>query len=328
MVRDNFMHYGFWGQLKKPFFVLAPMANVTDTVFRQIIVQHGKPDAVWTEFVATDGLCSEGREMLLRDLQFTEGERPIVAQIFGATPVHFFESAKLLAELGFDGVDINMGCPDKNVLRQGAGASLIKTPELAQEIIRATQEGVRASGREIPVSVKTRLGFYKDEIDSWIPKILAMNIPVLTVHARTKKEMSKTPARWEKIREIVVLAKGTGTLIIGNGDVKSLSEAKERFAETGIDGVMLGRAIFGNPWLFDTSGKVPILEEKLKAMIEHTHLFEQTWGENKSFELMKKHYKAYVNGFDGAKALRVQLMECHSAKAIEEKVTAFLEKSF
>lgn len=320
------MEYGFWGQLKKPFFVLAPMANVTDTVFRQIIIKHGRPDVVWTEFVACDGLCSDGREEVIRDLQFLPIERPIVAQIFGSVPENFYETAKLVAELGFDGIDINMGCPDKNVMKQGAGASLIKTPELAQAIIKATQDGVKASGKNIPVSVKTRLGFYKDELDIWIPKILEMNIPVLTIHGRTRKEMSKTPARWAQIKDVVEMAKGTGTLIIGNGDVVSLEDAQQKVDETGVDGVMLGRAIFGNPWLFNRDGKVPIFEEKLRAMVEHTYLFEKTWGTTKSFELMKKHYKAYVNGFDGAKFLRAKLMECHSASAIEQKVEAFLQE--
>lgn len=319
------MNYGFWGKLEKPFFALAPMANVTDTVFRQIIIKHGRPDVLWTEFVACDGLCSEGREALLRDLQFLPEERPIVAQIFGAEPKNFYETAKLVAELGFDGVDINMGCPDKNIVKTGSCSALIRTPELACEIIKATQEGVAASGRDIPVSVKTRLGFYKDEIDTWIPTLLLMNIPVLTIHGRTRKEMSKVPARWAQIKEVVEMAKGTGTLIIGNGDVTSLDDARQKVEETGVDGVMLGRAIFGNPWLFNREGKIPTLEEKLLAMVEHTHLFEKTWSDTKSFELMKKHYKAYVNGFDGAKALRVKLMECHSADAIEKKVQAFLE---
>jgi nifR3 family TIM-barrel protein len=314
------MNQGFWGQLNKPFFALAPMADVTDTVFRQIIVKYGRPDVLWTEFVSCDGLCSAGREALLRDLQYAPQERPIVAQIFGATPSHFYETAKLVAELGFDGVDINMGCPEKSIVKSGSCSALINEPTLAQEIIIATKEGAG----DIPVSVKTRLGFSKDTLEEWLPVLLEMKPATITIHGRTRKEMSKHPAKWNRIKDAVDMARGTGTLIIGNGDVTDLDDARKKADETGVDGVMLGRAIFGNPWLFNREGKVPTLEEKLKAMVEHTRLFEHTWGDTKSFELMKKHYKAYVNGFDGAKFLRMKLMECHSADAIETKVNEFL----
>lgn len=321
------MHYGFWEQVRRPFFVLAPMANVTDTVFRQIIMKHGRPDAMWTEFVSCDGLFSAGRESVLRDLRYSQQERPLVAQIFGAKPENFYSTAKLIGELGFDGIDINMGCPDKGVLKQGAGASLMKNPSLAQEIIRATQEGTADSGHRLPVSVKTRLGYLKDELETWIAALLEAQIPVLTVHARTKKELSKVPARWEQMTTVVQMAKGTGTLIIGNGDVQSLADAERRVTETGVDGVMLGRAIFGNPWLFNRDGTIPTLREKLLALVEHTNLFEQTWGDTKNFELMKKHYKAYVNEFRGAHDLRMTLMDCENAREIEDKVLDFLAHS-
>lgn len=322
------MNYGFWGKLEKPFFVLAPMVNVTDTVFRQIIVEHSRPDALWTEFVSCDGLCSpRGRAAVLRGLQFTQQERPLVAQIFGAKPENFYTTAKLLAELGFDGIDINMGCPDKAIMKQGTGAALIMNPTLAKEIIAATQEGVSDAGETLPVSVKTRIGFNSDEIETWIPTLLSMNIPVLTVHGRTKKELSAVPAHWDRIGAVVEMARATGTLIIGNGDVQTLQEAKQRVAETGVDGVMLGRAIFGNPWLFDHQGQVPTVREKLTVLVAHTALFEQTWGATKNFELMKKHFKAYVTGFDGAQALRMRLMECHTAKEVDDEVTAFLRKT-
>lgn len=316
------INHGFWRHLKKPFFVLAPMANVTDTVFRQIIVKHGRPDVLWTEFVSCDGLCSDGREAVIRDLQFMPQERPIVAQIFGSTPKNFYETAKLVAELGFDGVDINMGCPEKNIVKSGACSALINEPSLAQDIIRATQEGAGT----LPVSVKTRLGFSKDMLEDWLPVLLETKPAVITLHGRTRKEMSKNPAHWNRIKDAVEIARGTGTMIIGNGDVMDLQDAQKKVDETGVDGVMLGRAIFGNPWLFHRDGKIPTLEEKLLAMVEHTKLFQDTWGSTKSFELMKKHYKAYVNGFDGAKFLRAKLMECHSAEEIEKRVTDFLRK--
>lgn len=316
------MQHGFWKQLKKPFFVLAPMANVTDTVFRQIIVKHGKPDVLWTEFVACDGLCSEGREMLLRDLQFAPAERPIVAQVFGSQPEHFYETAKLVAELGFDGIDINMGCPEKNIVKSGSCSALINDQKRAQDIIRATQEGAG----ELPVSVKTRLGFSKDILEEWLPVLLETKPAVITLHGRTRKEMSKHPAHWNRIKDAVDMARGSGTMIIGNGDVVDLDDARKKVEETGVDGVMLGRAIFGNPWLFNREGVIPTLDEKLMAMVEHTALFEETWGDTKNFDLMKKHYKAYVNGFDGAKFLRMKLMECHQAADVARVVQEYLGK--
>ncbi len=333
-------YLGFWGELKKPFFVLAPMANVTDAPFRRVIAKYGKPDVTWTEFVSADGLCHPvGREALLRDLMYTEGERPVVTQLFTAHPEKMFEAAKFVATLGFDGIDINMGCPDKNVMKQGAGATLMKDPKLAQAIIRAAQEGVKASGREIPISVKTRLGYNEDTLEEWLPALLEMQPAVITVHARTKKEMSKVPARWERVKRAVEIARGSGTLIIGNGDVRDLADAEAKVRETGCDGVMLGRAVFGNPWLFadvararrgsdnDGAGWTQVtVQERLEAAVEHTKLFEETWKDTKSFELMKKHYQAYVNHFPLAKELRIELMNCHDAESVEGIVMSFLEK--
>lgn len=328
---------GFWGKLEKPFFVLAPMANVTDAVFRRIIMKYSKfggkdaevlrvggPDVTWTEFVSADGLCHpKGREALLRDLSYTEGERPIVAQLFTAHPEKMFEAAKLVAELGFDGIDINMGCPDKNVMKQGAGAACMKDPELMKKLVLAARAGTVASGGELPVSVKTRLGFNEDTLEVLLPKVLEAKPAALTLHARTKKEMSLVPARWERVKRAVEIARESGTLIIGNGDVKDLQDARMKVAETGADGVMLGRAIFGNPWLFDENKLSVTVEEKLQAVIEHTKLFEEVWKDTKSFELMKKHYQAYINHFPQAKELRVQMMNCHSAEEIENVIMAF-----
>jgi nifR3 family TIM-barrel protein len=320
-------YLGFWGELKKPFFVLAPMANVTDAPFRRIIAKHGRPDVTWTEFVSADGLCHPvGREALLRDLRYTEGERPIVTQLFTAHPEKMFEAAKFVASLGFDGIDINMGCPDKNVMKQGAGATLMKDPALAQAIIRAAQEGVKAAGKQIPISVKTRLGYNEDFLEKWLPALLETGPAVITVHARTKKEMSKVPARWERIKRAVEIACGSGTLIIGNGDVKDIADAEKKIRETGCDGVMLGRAVFGNPWLFNREKQSVTVRERLEAAVEHTELFQETWGNTKSFELMKKHYQAYVNHFPLAKELRIELMECHDAEAVGGIIHTFLEK--
>lgn len=310
----------FWAKLKKPVFVLAPMADVTDTAFRRIIAKYGKPDVTWTEFVSADGLCSPGREVLLHDLKYTEGERPIVAQLFTAHPEKMEQAAGLAEKLGFDGIDINMGCPDRSIEKQGAGAAMIKNKALAKEVIRAAKRGTK-----LPVSVKTRVGYNSVELEEWIPALLEEDIAVLTVHARTRKEMSAVPARWEHVKRVVEIrdALRKDTLIFGNGDALSIEDARQKVAETGADGVMLGRAIFGNPWLF--AEKIPTIEEKLRVMVEHTQAFEDLLGGVKSFSIMKKHYKAYVNGFDGAKELRVELMEAKDAAEVAAIVERFLK---
>jgi nifR3 family TIM-barrel protein len=321
------MEIGFWKKLKKPFFVLAPMADVTDVAFRRIIAKYGKPDVMWTEFVSADGLCSPGRKILLHDLGFTNAERPIVAQLFSSNPDKMREAAKLVAELGFDGLDINMGCPDRGIEKQGAGAAMIKNPKRAREVIRAAKEGVILGGKDIPVSVKTRIGYTKNELSTWLPEILTEGVSAVTIHARTRKEMSLVPARWEHVAEAVEIRNqlSPDTLILGNGDAKDLNDAKQKAKESGADGVMLGRAIFGNPWLFDTKQKSVSVEQKLKVLIEHTKLYEKLLGGIKNFAVMKKHYKAYVNGFDGAKELRVKLMETENAKQVEAIIKDFIK---
>ena len=348
----------FWEKLKTPFFVLAPMADVTDPAFRRIIAKYGKPDVTWTEFVSADGLASAGREVLKRDLEYTESERPIVAQLFSSHPDKMRIASKLCAELGFDGIDINMGCPDKSIEGQGAGACMIKNPESAKQIIQAVKDGIADAGKDIPVSVKTRVGYNKVEIDTWVPFLLSQDIAVLTIHARTRKEMSKVPARWEHVQEVVEIRNKMKlkTKIIGNGDVLNIEHARKLVEETGCDGVMLGRAIFGNPWLFsslttqkntnfsslyplsggsDTTQNlhsfVPSTEEKLHVLVEHTKLFEELLGDIKSFAIMKKHFKSYVNlpvsgvAIDPSilKDLRLKLMDTTSAKEVEGIVEEF-----
>lgn len=306
------------------------MADVTDAAFRRIIATYGKPDVTWTEFVSADGLVKApeaGRQKLLKDLEYSEGERPIVAQFFTSNPEHMEKAAQLAAELGFDGVDINMGCPDRSIEKQGAGAAHMKDPRRAQEVICAAKRGARStrSGQavELPVSVKTRLGYNKDELDTWLPAILETGVAAVTIHARTRKEMSKVPARWERVKAAVEMRDDLApdTLILGNGDALDIADARKKIEETGADGVMLGRAIFGNPWLF--AEKVPTLEEKLRVMVEHTALFEELLPD-KNFAVMKKHYKAYVNGFDGAAELRARLMETKTAAEVKEIVDGFI----
>lgn len=325
---------GFWAKLKKPIMALAPMANVTDAAFRAIIAKYGKPaspgasqggpDVMWTEFVSADGLCSAGRKRLLLDLKFSQAEHPIVAQFFGANPENFYQYAGLAQELRFDGIDINMGCPDRSVEKQGAGAALIKNPKLAMEIIAATKRG---AGR-LPVSIKTRISYDRDRLQDWLKYLLSAEPAAIILHARTRQEMSKVPAHWDKVAEAVEIrnTEKAETLILGNGDVASLEEAELKAKETGADGIMIGRGIFGNPWFFnrEKDGAAVSLSEKLGVMLEHTRLFAKMFKGLKSLEIMKKHYKAYVTGFAGARELRAELMNTKNVEEMEEIVSSFL----
>lgn len=313
----------FLKKLPRPFFVLAPMANVTDAAFRRIIAENGKPDLMYTEFVSANGLMSPGQSVLLKDLLYSEVERPIIAQLFTADPEKLFLAAQLIKKLGFDGLDINMGCPDKNVMKQGAGASLIKNPTLARELIKAAKAGAPS----LPILIKTRIGDTKNTLSTWLPELLAEQPAVITVHARTRKELSKVPARWETVKEAVDIAQGSGVLIVGNGDVVDIADGRNKAKITGCDGIMIGRGIFGNPWLFNLQKKLEdiTVADRLTIMIKHTELFIKLLGETKSFHIMRKHYKAYAHGFDGAKELRVELMKTEGLKEVEKIVQTFLK---
>lgn len=311
--------------------VLAPMADVTDAAFRRVIAKYGKPDVMWTEFVSADGLyhtreiqkMPDAENPLMADLIFSEAERPIVAQFFTSKPDMMEYAAGLARELGFDGVDINMGCPDKSIEKQGAGASLIKNPELAIALVEAAKRGAG----DLPVSVKTRIGYSKrEELEEWLPKILSAKPAALTLHARTRKEMSDVPARFEHVARAVEIRNtiSPDTLILGNGDVATIGEGESKAIETGADGVMIGRGIFGNPYCFNKDIKMAELplSKRFEIMIEHTKLFVELLP-HKNFAIMKKHYKAYVNGFDGAKELRMKLMEAKDIQEIETIVVEF-----
>jgi nifR3 family TIM-barrel protein len=309
----------FWRTLKKPILALAPMEDVTDAAFRRIIAQKGKPDVTFCEFTSADGLVladEKGQNKLRRKLLFSEIERPVVAQFFTAIPEHMEQAACIAAEMGFDGVDINMGCPDRAVEKSQCGAAMIKNPPLAREIIRAAKRGAG----KIPVSVKTRLGYNEDQLEEWLPELLAEDPAAITIHARTRKEMSAVPARWERIaRAVEIRDRERGrtslkTLILGNGDVVDCADARAKCEATGADGAMLGRAIFGNPWLFSDRTDEPSAQERIEALGEHITLFEQLMGDVRSFAVMKKHFKAYISGWDNAKDLRVRLMEAETAE--------------
>ncbi len=287
---------------------MAPLEDVTDAAFRRLIARYGKPDVMFTEFTSADGLAlapEKGQIALRKKLVFGEGERPIVAQFFTAVGDHMEKAARLAKELGFDGVDINMGCPDRAVEKGGCGAALIKNPARARELIRAAQE----SG--LPVSVKTRIGYNTDELDAWLPELLAEEPAAITIHARTRKEMSDVPARWEHVKRAVEIRNSIGskTLILGNGDLKDLDDARAKVGEAKCDGAMLGRAIFGNPWLFADRAQPPSPQERIHALLEHLTLFDELMSGTTNYATMKKHFKSYISGWDGAKELRVTLME-------------------
>jgi nifR3 family TIM-barrel protein len=335
------MTKGFWGKLHKPMFVLAPMHDVTDAAFRNVIAKYGKPDVFYTEFASTEALMSEkGHDKVMHYLKFSKIEHPIVAQVFGSKSEKFYDTAKLVASLGFDGIDINMGCPEKNAVRGGSCAGLFHTPEIAKELILACKQAATDFAKEnktaeIPVSIKIRIGDTKVNWESWISKLLEAEPAAIAIHLRTRKEMSKVPAHWEVMPKIVKFINENTTaetrpIILGNGDVENIEQAQKLIDETGCDGVMLGRAIFGNPWLFANAHSKkhinpPTLKERLKVLLEHTKLYEKTFEGKKPFDIMKRHFKAYVSGFDGAAELRMQMFETKSAKDLEKVIKDFLK---
>ncbi len=320
------MRQTFWQKLNKPFVALAPMEDVTDFAFREIVTKKlGKPDVLYTEFTNADGLVSEeGHAKVIRRLKFNEKQRPIVAQLWGIHPANMEKSAKMVAEMGFDGIDLNMGCPDRAVVKIGAGSALIKNPQLAQELIDAVRKGAPNLG----LSVKTRLGFSRIQTEEWIPFLLKQNLDALAVHARTRKEMSKVPAHWDEIGKIAQMRNEIApqTLIIGNGDVKSLDEAYYLANKYKIDGIMIGRGIFENPWIFNKEQREYSVREKLKLLLEHTKLFVETNSQGRNFALMKKFFKIYIRDFDGASEVRQKLMACNTYDEVQTTVQVLLQE--
>ena len=309
----------------KPFFVLAPMDDVTETVFRQIVQECAPADLYFTEFVNVDGLMSPGRPKLLKKLHFVATEGPLIAQLWGLNPDNFEFIARQIAdgslakELGlpdginFSGIDINMGCPAKSEVNNGACSALIKNPELAGKIIKAVQKG---AGGEIPVSVKTRLGF--NEVDySWHEFLLRHDLDMLTIHFRTRKEMSKVPAHWDDSKEIIRLRDKISprTKIIGNGDVESRKHGEELAEKHGLDGIMIGRGVFTDPYVFAKISEWENMprEERIALFRRHVTLFTSTWQQNeRPLHTLNKFCKVYISGFDGAKELRERIMACET----------------
>lgn len=307
----------FLEELPKPFFVLAPMDDVTDTVFRQIVAGLASPDLYFTEFVNVDGLQSPGRPRLIHKLKLSDKEHPIIAQLWGLKPENYYKTTKDLIEMGYDGVDINMGCPVKTVVKNGACAALINNKPLAGDIIDAVKE---AAGERLPVSVKTRVGFTTIGLN-WIEFLLSKRIlNMLSIHGRTAKQMSKVPANWDLIGQAREIRDSISpsTLIVGNGDVKNRAQGLELAQKYGLDGIMIGRGIFDDPLAFaeKSSWESYSREQKIELYKKHVELFTETWknGERR-IETLNKFCKVYINGFDGAKELRDKLMH---AKSVDE----------
>lgn len=307
----------FWTDLPKPFFILAPMEAVTDVVFRHVVAKAGRPDVFFTEFTNSASFCSpKGIHSTRGRLAFTEDEHPMVAQIWGSKPENYSEMAKGLKALGFKGIDINMGCPDKSVVKGGAGSGLIRTPELAAELIAAAKEG------GLPVSVKTRLGDVQvDEWRDWLTHILKQDVANLTIHLRTRKEMSKVEAHFELIPEIKKLRDDIAphTLLTINGDIRDRQHGLELVEKYGIDGIMIGRGIFTNPYAF-TPGYQPSREEIIQLLGYHLDLFDKYNEElePRSFDPLKRFFKIYVRELPGAAELREKLMHTKSTNEVRE----------
>lgn len=312
--------------LPKPFFVLAPMDDVTDTAFRRIVAGCAPPDLCFTEFVNADGLQSPGRHKLLKKLRFTPDEPPLIAQIWGKEPENFYKTASQLAdgtfaeELGlpkgvnFAGVDLNMGCPQKNEVKNGTCSALMNDRPLAADIIKATQDGL--AGR-LPLSIKTRTGFRSVDM-SWIEFLLGQKLQALTIHGRTKAQMSKVPADWGVIGQVRELRDrlAPDTLIIGNGDVMTRRQGLELAREHKLDGIMIGRGVFHDPFVFaeESPWEDYPAAKRLAIFEKHVRLFAETWRKGeRPIHTLNKFCKIYVNGFDGAKELREELMATKSA---------------
>lgn len=312
-----------WNELKKPFLVLAPMEGVTDCVFRAVIERAGRPDLFYTEFTNVSSFASEkGRHDALERLTVKEADKPIIAQIWGKNPEHFGELAKELENMGFAGLDLNFGCPDRHVNKAGGGAAMIRTPDLAVEVINQAK-----ANTNLPVSVKTRLGFtYVDEYKEWLPLLLKQNLAALTVHLRTRKEMSKVGAHFELIPEIIKLRNEIApeTKLLINGDIKNRAHAMELHAKyPEIDGFMIGRGVFANPFCF--IDKEPTKRELLELFRFHLDEYDKHVKEVEKYpyEPLKHFFKVYINSFDGASDLRVKLMECRTTDELRQILDEF-----
>ncbi|HCX1803794.1 TPA: tRNA-dihydrouridine synthase [Staphylococcus aureus] len=322
------MKENFWSELPRPFFILAPMEDVTDIVFRHVVSEAARPDVFFTEFTNTESFCHpEGIHSVRGRLTFSEDEQPMVAHIWGDKPEQFRETSIQLAKMGFKGIDLNMGCPVANVAKKGKGSGLILRPDVAAEIIQATKAG------GLPVSVKTRLGYYEiDEWKDWLKHVFEQDIANLSIHLRTRKEMSKVDAHWELIEAIRNLRDeiASNTLLTINGDIPDRKTGLELAEKYGIDGVMIGRGIFHNPFAFEKEPREHTSKELLDLLRLHLSLFNKyEKDEIRQFKSLRRFFKIYVRGIRGASELRHQLMNTQSiaeARALLDEFEAQMDE--
>ncbi len=365
----------FWASLTQPIIGLAPMDGVTDATFRKLVAEQGRPDVIFTEFTHVHDIC-RGPDFLVESLLYSEVERPIVAQLYGKDPELFYVAAHAVCELGFDGLDINMGCPSRNVASSGSGAGLIRTPDLARAIVRAARQGVldwsagqtpeeaglkpaRADllrrmniarngcptvpRRVIPLSVKTRLGYDCVVVEDWIAYLLEERPAVISVHGRTLRQMYRGEADWNAIAKAARIVSGSGTLLLGNGDVVSMQHVVRRVRESGVHGVLIGRGALGGPWLFRTKDLVKrkirserdgndllpgaldvavSMDERFRVMMAHAYRFHALCGPEQ-FRRMRKHLGWYCKGFPGAAAMRAKMFQASSPADVERIIAEF-----
>ena len=363
----------FWSNLPRPIIGLSPMDGVTDACFRSVVARRGKPDIAFTEFTHVHDVC-RGPEVHLETLIYSDIERPIIAQLYGKDPDLFYQAAHAVCELGFDGLDVNMGCPSKSVAASGSGAGLIRTPALARSIIQAARQGIddwsngqtleqagfkqarieafhrlnqrRGSisptqRRKLPLSVKTRIGYDEVMVEAWMETILREQPTVISLHGRTLKQMYRGVADWSAISRAAALAKGSGTLLLGNGDIQSPGDIVARVRETGVDGVLVGRGALGAPWFFRPNEQVrklvsgslgmggitdltPMMpqEERFAILMDHAQQFQELFGQ-KQFYRMRKHLGWYCKGFPHAASLRAQMVRVSSVVELKQVLDDF-----
>ncbi len=353
------MNRGFWDNLKKPIIGLAPMDGVTDPAFRYMVASVSKPAVMFTEFVNVEGLA-RGVEKMLPAFFYSAKERPVVAQLFGTETDSFYKAAVMLCYLGFDGIDINMGCPVSKIASKGAGAALIKNPKLAKKIIKSVYKGINdfANGislenagvheniisfvkknkdmfggkngvvaknsdrKLIPLSVKTRIGYDEICAEQWAKLLISFGVKTLTMHGRTLKQLYSGEANWEVLGNVAKICKENDVMFFANGDISSLEDAHEKIKKYGCDGVLIGRATNGNPWFFE--GKEPSLEDRLNVIKKHVKYFEKL--SYLPFQTLKKHLAWYTKGFDGAKEMRMSFMQAQSGKDVYDVIDEFSRK--
>jgi tRNA-dihydrouridine synthase len=318
-----------WQDLPRPFSVLAPMIDVTDTCFRRLIKAWSKPDVLFSEFVSADNWCVQGEDSVSLRLKFDLEEHPLIAQVWGKSPENYYTTVKRLIERGFSGIDINMGCSITNVIRKGSCARLIEDRSLAGELILATQEAAQG---KVPVSIKTRLGFHRIETEDWAGFLLGFEPDALIMHGRVARQLLRESANWDEIGKVVALRDtlSPSTVVVGNGDVRSYCEIQEKHVRYGVDGVMVGRGVLQNPFMFSPDGlSIESMSgpERLALLLKHINLFEKVWGHAKRYATLKKYVEIYVSDYEGASDQCARLVRARSITHARTLINTLLEET-